>query len=100
MLRLEGNSVSEAIDSASFAGDAAVQKIAGVELQARLGREYVEGADARWLDDARSVHQRVVWCVSAIQNEVVIVPVAIADLRVPTLVNPRSDRRRSAEIER
>ena len=100
MLRLERNPIPETIDRASFAGDAAVEKIAGVELQARLGCEDVQRSPRRWLHDPRRAHQRIGCRSSAIQNEVVIVPVAVADLRVLTLVNARSDCRRGAKIER
>src|SRR6267378_4065706 len=48
----------------------------------------------------RRAHQRVGRGSSAIEDEVVIVPVAVANLRVLTLVNARSDCHGCAKIER
>jgi hypothetical protein len=91
MLRLERYSVPETIDSACFPGDAAVEKIAGIELQPWLGCENVQRSSRRRLRDMRREHQRIGGRSSAVENEVVIVAVAIPNLRVLTLVNARSD---------
>src|SRR5437764_1846281 len=59
MLRLQRQAITEMIDSAAFAGDAAIEEIAGIKLEARLGSGDLHRATTRWLDDARSEYQHI-----------------------------------------
>src|SRR5438067_8545883 len=100
MLCLQCQPITEAIDGAAFAGDAAVEKIAGIKLQAWLGGGDLHRATTRGFDDARGEYQGVCGRAAAIQNEVVIVAVAVANLRVLSLIYSRSDRSWRPEVER
>jgi hypothetical protein len=53
MLRFHAEGVADLINLAALAGDRAVQEIAGVELQAGLGRPDFHDAAAGRFDDAR-----------------------------------------------
>ena len=96
MLRLQAEAISLAVDAALPSGDAAVEKVAGVELHARLGGCDLERASGRALDDARGVLELG---ARSCQHVIVIVPAAAMELDV-VLSDPGSNRRESAEIER
>src|SRR4051812_35824533 len=100
MLGLERQTIAEPIHGAAFAGDGAVEEIAGIELQARLGGGDLHRATTRRLNDARGEDQRVRGRAVAVEHPVVIVAVAVPNLGVLSLVDSRSDRRRRTEIER
>src|SRR5689334_16953988 len=100
MLGLERQTVTEVIHSTALSGDAAVEEVAGVELDAGLGGGDLHRAPTRRLDDARSEYERISRGVAAIQHEVVIVAVAVANLGVLSLIDSLANRVRRAEIER
>src|SRR6266404_8024136 len=100
MLRLEGQSVAVPIDVPCLAGDAAVEKVPGIELDPWLGRENVQCAPRRRLGDVRRVNQRVRASIPAVEDEVVVVAAAVANLRVLALVNASTDWHRRPKIER
>src|SRR4051794_17311973 len=99
MLGLQGQTIAEPVHSAAFAGDGAVQEIAGIELQTWLGGRDLHRATTRRLDDSRRKKQRVCRGAVPIQHPVVVVAVAVANLGVLPLVDSRSDCRRRAEVE-
>src|SRR5947209_12599788 len=94
MLRLEAETASRAVRVTRFAGIAR-QPVARVELHARLGRRDIERAPARRLDHPRGM----VHAARSVQDEVVVVAVREAELRV-IAIDPRADGRARAEIER
>src|SRR6185369_302923 len=100
MLRLERYSVAEMVDDTAFSNVAAVEEIAGVKLQARLGGGDLHRATTRWFDNAGSEYQRVRCRAAAVQNPVVIVAIAVANLDVLPVIYSLTDRVRCAEIER
>lgn len=99
MMGLQRQSVAEAVDAPAFTGDAAVEEVPRIELQTRLGRENLERATGRRFGDSRRKCESTGRRARTIEHEVVIVSVAVADLRVRSLVDPRSDRRRGAKVE-
>src|SRR6185295_2305055 len=84
MLRLQAESVALLVHPSRLAGQRAVQKIAGVELDARLGGGHVEHASAgRFLEPCRVMQGRS--CGPAdrtVQHPVMVVAVAVLQLRM------------------
>src|SRR5439155_9359316 len=95
MLRLETQRGAMFVALSGLPRDAAVEKVAGVELDAGLCGAHVEVASGFWIDETRGVNETD---AASIQHPIVIVPAAVAQLRV-RLVNARADVRRDAEIE-
>src|SRR5712675_1255233 len=100
MLRLEGQSVAVLIDVPCLAGDAAVEKVPGIELDPWLGRENVQRPPRRRLGDVRRVNQRVPTSIPAVEDEVVVVAAAVSNLRILSLINTCADLHGRPKIER
>src|SRR5437870_3277461 len=96
MLCLQTEAVALRVRAAGLSRDAAIEKIAGIKLQTRLGCRNVERASRGWLGHASCMNQAR---AGAVQHEVVIVAAAEAQLFV-ILCDPRTDCRGSSEIER
>src|SRR3954469_10315360 len=99
MLRLEREAIAESIDASLFARDSRVEEIPGVELHARFGRRDIQRTPTRRLHHVRSTNERIRRDAGAIQHEVVIVAVAVANLRIRLVIDARADRHWSPEIE-
>src|SRR5437868_10476642 len=99
MLCLQSQSIAEPIDAAAFARDAAVEEVAGIELNPGLRGVNLQRATARRFHYSRREHQRIGRRAVSIQHEVVIVAVAVADLGVLSLIDPRADWCRCTKIE-
>src|SRR5687767_930681 len=96
MLRLEAKAAAPGINAGPFALERAVEKIAGVELQARLGRRDFERAAARTVDDPC---RRLQTGTRASKVEVVIVAAGHFQLGIG-LLDARTDRGGLTKIER
>src|SRR5688572_12225015 len=96
MLGLQAEAVALLIDLAALAGDAAVEKVSGVELHAGLGGVGLEDAPR-----GRLVHSRrqLQLAVAAVNDEIVIVAAAAGEL-VVVLVDARAYGGRLREVER
>src|SRR5919108_4087465 len=88
VLCLEAEAVAPFVDASRLAGDRAVEKISCVELNPRFGRGHVERPSAGWILQPCGVHEPR---TASIQDPVVIVPVAVLQLRI-IAVDPRADR--------
>src|SRR5947207_542645 len=95
MLRLQTEAVALLIDTSLLARDRAVEKVARVELQSRLGGRDVEGATGRGIDHACGVLKAF---TGTRQDEVVVVAEAVPELLV-LFPDARADCRRLAEVE-
>ena len=95
MLRLEAESVSASVPATGLTDNAPVQTVGCVELEARLGRVYIQNPTAGRLFHVRGVHE---FCVSQLQHEVVIVAAADPQLRI-ILIDPRSNGCGLREVE-
>ena len=95
MLRLEAETIPPLIDLAPFALDAAVEKVAGVELHARLRRVDFEDPPAHRLIDSGRQRGRA----AAVQHKIVVVALAQEQLFI-LLLDPRADRRRLGKVHR
>src|SRR6266571_2914369 len=95
MLRLEAQRRAMSVDLPALSRDAAVEKVAGVELDAGLRGAHVERASTFRINETRRVDER--HC-AAIDHPVVVVPVAVTQLRM-RLVDTRADGRGDTEIE-
>src|SRR5438105_14401449 len=98
MLRFEGEAVALAIHVSRLARNAAVEEVPGVKLYSRFGRKDVQRASARRLGEVRRVHQAI--HRSAVEDEVVVLPGAVANLGVLAAINPCSDGGWRSKIER
>src|ERR1019366_7466751 len=95
MLRFHAEAVAELIGPAAFAGELAVEEVAGIELQPRLSGQDLQHATRGRFRHARheaELPQRL------IDDPVVVVTVAELKLLV-VLTNARADGRRGAEIK-
>src|SRR5579872_7496836 len=88
VLGLHAEGGAERVGDTSFAFHASVEKIAGVELQSRLGGPHFHHAAALRLADFGSLRQRP---AGAVQHEIVIVAVAELELLVIVLNAGRSE---------
>src|SRR5213594_1048759 len=79
MLRLETEAVALLIDPSLLAGDRAIEKVARVELQSRLGCRHVERATGRPIDHAGGVLKAF---TGTREDEVVVVAEAASELRM------------------
>src|ERR1051326_4440899 len=95
MLRLHAEAVAEIVDSPALSGYRAVQKISGIELQARFGREHFQDAPGGGLGNPR---QEGEIANPLIEHPVVIVAVPKLQLLIG-VINARADGRRCREIE-
>src|SRR5688572_8540335 len=95
MLRFERKPASSLIWTSGLAGQRAVEEIAGVELDARLGRRDLEHPSARWILHARRQHGLA---PLPIQHEIVVIAVARPDLRIAG-GDARANRGRLPEVE-
>src|SRR2546430_17566239 len=95
MLRLQTEAVALLIDPSLLARDRAIEKVARVELQSRLGGRDVERATGRGIDHARGVLKA---CTGTRQDEVVVVAEAVPELRM-LFPDALADCRRLPEVE-
>src|SRR2546430_15675992 len=95
MLRLQTEAVALLIDPSLLARDRAIEKVARVELQSRLGGRDVERATGRGIDHARGVLEAF---TGTRQDEVVVVAEAVPELRM-LFPDALADCRRFAEVE-
>jgi hypothetical protein len=96
MLRFHAKSITELVDPATFAGKRAVQEIAGVKLQPRLGRQYLEHPSrGRFRDPSQEGEISDL----LIENPVMVVTIAKPELFV-VVMDTGANCRRSSEIER
>src|SRR5712691_11117936 len=79
MLRLETEAEALLINPSLLTGDRAIEKVARVELQSRLGRRHVERAAGRGIDDAGGVLKAF---TGTREDEVVVVAEAASELRM------------------
>src|ERR1700693_1051795 len=96
MLWLKCQGVVQPVQPVPFSRQSSVQKIAGIELQTGLSREYLEPAATFGLVD-RSLQIQGARC-NVIYYPVMIIAAGVPELLV-RLRNPRTDRRRLAKIE-
>src|SRR5439155_2263777 len=95
MLRLETEAITLLIDPSPFAGDRAIEKVARVELQSRLGCRDVERTTGRGIGDAG----RVLKAFSGTrEDEVVVVAEAAPELRM-VFPDALADRCRLPEVQ-
>src|ERR1700722_6779967 len=97
MLRFEAHCKTGFVDFASLAKRGAAQKIAGVDLDARLSRPRFYDTASRWFVKYRG--QTRLRFHARIQNPVVIVTVAKLQLFI-ILLDARADRSGFPEIKR
>src|SRR6266508_358617 len=95
VLCLQAQPGAALVDMTRLAGDGAVEKVARVELDARLGRGHIERAPRRRILDARGVTERP---RRSVDHPVVIVAGAVAELRM-VRVDAGANRDRLAEVE-
>src|SRR6266851_8145871 len=97
MLRLEAQPRSVRVNATALSFDAAIQEVARVKLQSRLGRADLDRTPAGRLYESRRRDETRL--AAAIEHPVVVIPTAKPQLRV-LLRHPRADTRRGAKIER
>src|SRR5881392_3602634 len=95
MLRLEHKCAPMDVHMPPFADDRSVEEVPGVELHSGLGRAHVEGTATDRIDDTGGMRERR---SLPVDYPVVIVAAAETNLLVRCR-DPRTDRRRSPEVE-
>jgi len=96
VLRLEGEAVALAVGSAARAAGAAVEVVAGVELEARLGRQHLERPPRARVLDERGAHEPG---ARPVEHEVVVVAAGEQELGV-AVAQALADPGGPAEVER
>ena len=95
-LRFQAQPVALTVDAAGLADDRAVEKVAGIELQARRGREHLQHAPGPGIFEPRCRSQLT---RLAGHHEVVIVAASDAQLLVAPVADALADRARLPEVE-
>src|SRR5271163_1049979 len=95
MLRLQAEGKSPLVDPAFLAGDRSVEKVSGVKLQSRFGRRHSQDPPG-----SRLVHLGRLGQLSCrmIENEVVVIAMAEAQLRI-VRIDPLSYGMRRSKIK-
>src|SRR5579862_4389426 len=96
MLRFHAKPVAELVNPAALAGEGPIQKVAGVELQARFSGEDFQNTAAGRFSDAGQERQ---FAEPFVEDPVVIVALPELELFI-VLVNAGADGGRLAEVER
>jgi len=97
VLSFNGETIASLVGVAAGPDDGAVQVVAGVDLAAGLGRKNIQTATADRLGRRRSEDERARVCL--VEHPVVVVPVALGDLRVVGR-GALTDPVRGAEVQR
>src|SRR6185369_2830503 len=95
-VRLETDGVGLSIEAAALSGGGAVEKVSGIDLQARLVGEQFEHAAGRRLSQPRS-EARLAACRT--ETEIMVIAATHAQLRM-VVANPRADLEAGTEVER
>ena len=95
MLRFQAEPAAVGIDLSAFAGARSLHLVACIELHPRLGCQHLQHSSADRFGDARRQPQRA---RRTIENEIVIVAAAYADLLIVG-VDARADGSGLAEVE-
>src|ERR1700741_1090077 len=96
MLGFEGNAGARAVSPPALAGDAAGERVAGVELDAGLGGEHLEHAAAGGIAQPRGELRPLAY---AVEREGVVVSPGDAELLVAR-IDALAQRGRRGEVER
>ena len=99
MLGLQGEAVALAVHPPAGADERAVEEVAGVELDAGLGGEHLEGAAAVGVLGAGGEEQLAVVQL-AVEHPVVVVAAPDHELLERGVADAVADRRRRAEVHR